>query len=332
VLTHSIGAELLRLRNLCAGLGIGLFALALEYGLLADVAGQKNPSVQQQQVSPTGSNQSEEVLQPAFAGMSPAPVSPEAATAASINDEKEYLRTEDDWDNTPYLFPESLPPTMKADFADTRFYLQLSPRHSLFRIARPMFLPIYDVTELPRPEPGRAGEWPVAAGAAEQSLATATIFVKVLGRSLLPDLSKFAGPRGARAGAFPNGAFTLRELLRAAVESRDPEVLFTIGEVQPLLNPLSTENDINRLAWWVVACRRGFNCSASAEWVRSVCGDTAPCASAVDSTDRLRMLAGDDWIKVRQLAREINSKLEAREWDELGLTSRCVCLLRPYRH
>jgi hypothetical protein len=131
----------------------------------------------------------------------------------------------------------------------------------------------------------------------------------------------FAKVRGSRTGVFPNGVFTLRELLRAAVESRDPEVLFTIGEVQLLLNPLSTENDINRLAWWMVACLRGFDCSPSADWVRSVCGDTAPCASAVDSADRLRILAGDDWIKVRQRAREIDSKLEAHEWDELGLTS-----------
>ena len=39
------------------------------------------------------------------------------------------------------------------------------------------------------------------------------------------------------------------------------------------------------------------------------------------SSDRLRILAGDDWTKVRRRAQEIDSKLNARQWDELGLTS-----------
>ena len=321
VLNHSMGAELLALRNLCAGLGIGLIALALEYGLLTDIPGQESPVGEQQQASPPNSNQGEEFLQPAFASLSSAAARPDTATPASTRDKTQNLQTQGDWDIAPYMLLESPPPAIRVDFVDMPLYLQLSPRHSLFRLTRRRLFPANDITESYRRESGPATEWPAAAGALEQPLAAATTFTKIMGRSLRPDLLNFAEARGSRTDVFPNGAFTLRELLRAAVESRDPEVLFTIGEVQPLLNPLSTENDINRLAWWLVACRRGFNCSASADWVRSVCGDIAPCASAVDSADRLRLLAGDDWIKVRQLAEEINSKLEACEWDELGLTS-----------
>ena len=321
MLNHSIGTELLTLRNLCAGLGIGLAALAFEYGLLSDIPGQESLLTQQKQALPPSSDQGEELLPSATASKSPAVPGPEVATPASTSDEKQYWQTQADWEITPHLLPENPPPAIQVDFADTTLYLQLSPMHSRLRFARAMLLPTYAMSESHRWELARAREWPAAAGATEQLLAAATTFTKIMGRSLQPDLLNFTGMHGLRTGVFPNGVFTLRELLRAAVESRDPEVLFTIGEVQPLLNPLSTQNDVNRLAWWVVACRRGFNCSASADWVRSVCGDTAPCASAVDSADRLRILAGNDWTKVRRRAQEIDSKLNARQWDQLGLTS-----------
>ena len=321
MLNHSIGIELLTLRNLCAGLGIGLAALAIEYGLLSDIPGQESLLTQQKQALPPSSDQGEALLLPATAGEPSAVAGPEVATSVPTSDERRYGQTQVDWEITPRLLPEIPPPAIQADFADTTLYLQLSPTHSGFRFARAMLLPTYDISESHRWELASAREGQSTPGAAEQPLATAVTFTKIMGRSLQPDLLNFAGVPVLQTGVFPNGVFTLRELLRAAVESRDPEVLFTIGEVQPLLNPLSTENGINRLAWWVVACRRGFNCSASADWVRSMCGDTAPCASAVDSADRLRILAGDDWTRVRRRAQEIDSRLEARQWDELGLTS-----------
>ena len=52
-------------------------------------------------------------------------------------------------------------------------------------------------------------------------------------------------------------------LLREAVRSEDPEVLFMIGEAQSLLYPTHSNEEVERLAWWLVACERGLDCTAN---------------------------------------------------------------------
>jgi hypothetical protein len=110
-------------------------------------------------------------------------------------------------------------------------------------------------------------------------------------------------------------------LLREAVESRRPEVLFTIGEAQGLLRGFNQEASTRQFAWWLVACRRGLDCSANAEWVKVACANDARCASFTDPSDFVRTHAGDDWDNVEQLAGEIDAKLDAGRWDELAIAS-----------
>jgi len=110
------------------------------------------------------------------------------------------------------------------------------------------------------------------------------------------------------------------ELLREAVKSRDPEVLFTIGEMIPLIHPTAAEVDSERLAWMALACERGFDCSAQAEWVVASCL-SAECQSINSPNEVVRILAGDRWIEVRARARELGASLDAGRWDQLGLGS-----------
>ena len=113
-----------------------------------------------------------------------------------------------------------------------------------------------------------------------------------------------------------------RELLRAAVESKVPEVLFDIGTLQGVLNPSNpAEEKITRFAWWLVACQRGLDCSANAEWVKNSCFNDSQCASAASPSDLVRSLSGDNWFSVQQRAQEINAKLAAGDWGALGLGS-----------
>lgn len=108
------------------------------------------------------------------------------------------------------------------------------------------------------------------------------------------------------------------ELLSEAVKSRDPEVLFTIGEVMPLLHPTAADSGSERLAWMALACERGFDCSAQAEWVVNSCL-TAECRSINSQTEVVRILAGDRWHEVQARARELGASLDASQGDQLGL-------------
>jgi hypothetical protein len=49
------------------------------------------------------------------------------------------------------------------------------------------------------------------------------------------------------------------------------------------------------------------------------CANDARCASFTDPSDFVRTVAGDDWDTVEELAGEIDAKLDAGRWDELGL-------------
>jgi len=131
----------------------------------------------------------------------------------------------------------------------------------------------------------------------------------------------------AQTGDAPNPAATInienrskpRALLRVAVQSRKPEVLFDIGAAQGMLNPSNDDAQTERLAWWLAACQRGLDCTAKAAWVQNRCSYDPKCASAGSPSDLVRMLAGDDWSVVRQRANDIDAKLDAGQRDALGL-------------
>ncbi len=109
------------------------------------------------------------------------------------------------------------------------------------------------------------------------------------------------------------------ELLAVAIQSRDPVVLWNVGELQQLLNPTAAAdaNRINRVAWDLVACRRGFDCGATASWVENTCSIDPRCPGG-SGEEILRYWAGDDLAAAEQQAIEISDKLDAGDWQGLG--------------
>jgi hypothetical protein len=105
-----------------------------------------------------------------------------------------------------------------------------------------------------------------------------------------------------------------KEFMQAAVQSGDPEVLLNIGSAQSILNP-SKEGNTEYLAWMLVACERGLDCSANADWVNISCRscDTSSPVNLV------RSRAGNAWPNVQQRAQDISAKLDAGLWSDLGL-------------
>jgi hypothetical protein len=131
-----------------------------------------------------------------------------------------------------------------------------------------------------------------------------------------------------RSGAVPTGYGLLppiggdanpRDLLRSAVTSLDPDVIQQIGELVPMLNPSESPeaSQMERAAWIYVACERGADCSAYGEPDMGYCTPREP--NCVGVPEVLLEMTDNNWIPVRQRADEINAKLNAHQWNELGL-------------
>jgi len=166
---------------------------------------------------------------------------------------------------------------------------------------------------------GDPTDWLARATASGQPIAQALTASRALLQAQQLELTKAAGVplptpedptlRGVEPAA----------LLRAAVQSLDSEVFFIIGDIALLAFPAANDPKIEGYAWELVACERGFNCTASGAWVKANCSFDPQCASPSSPSDFIRRVAGDDWAAVQLRAEEINSKLVASEWDALGL-------------
>ena len=105
------------------------------------------------------------------------------------------------------------------------------------------------------------------------------------------------------------------DLLRAAVRSLDPQVLEIIGNEQTELHGSRMGETVDRFAWIYVACRRGLNCSPTSHLATD-----CPTNCDVSTPEGIiRAWSRDDWPAVQQRAREIDAKLDAGKWNELGL-------------
>jgi TPR repeat protein len=195
-----------------------------------------------------------------------------------------------------------------------RFAVQ---RHLSIEVAQSTFDKCHEFQTGDPKELGDASEWLAMATKAGQPLAQATSATKMLVREKLESLAKNGSVTNPEAAAKSGNEFDPRALLSEAVKSKDPEVLFTIGEMQGLLHPSSEKAVTAQFAWMLVACQRGFDCSANADWVKNTCGENAQCAAANGQDDPVRTLAGDHWPEVQQLAREISANLDADRWPEL---------------
>jgi hypothetical protein len=164
---------------------------------------------------------------------------------------------------------------------------------------------------------GTASDWLEKATEAGQPAAQATTAAEMLQQQLMRNFSRAGAAPTADSTAplIGNGADPT-ELIRAAVQSRDPEALLNIGWAQALLNP-GKEANTEYLAWTLVACERGLDCSANSDWVRTHCS----YCDASSPVNLVRSKAGNAWPSVQQRAQELGAKLDAGQWNELGLGS-----------
>jgi hypothetical protein len=133
----------------------------------------------------------------------------------------------------------------------------------------------------------------------------------------------------ARTGATPNdptvslppigGDVSPRDLLAAAVQSADPDVLAEIGNLQYLLNPQLPLDviQINSAAWMYVACQRGADCSVYGPATLTNCGPND--GHCIPVPDQFLTNVNYNWAPVQERVNQINAALDAKKWEELGL-------------
>jgi hypothetical protein len=179
----------------------------------------------------------------------------------------------------------------------------------------------HDFLDMDSTELGDAAMWLAAATTAGQPLAQATTAMQIAMQEVVtPPARAHSGPAADSSGApVKTDSLSYHQLLRLAVESRDPEVLFDIGDMQFMLNPNNPEHDIDRYAWMLIACESGFDCTSNAGWVQNGCLPRIDCEGMTGPTDYIRHLAGDEWQAVEQRSGEIRMKLDAGQWGDLGL-------------
>jgi hypothetical protein len=195
-------------------------------------------------------------------------------------------------------------------------------RHLPIDIAQDVYNRCHEFVDHDAPELGRSPDWLAQATASGQPLAQAATATKLLMQESQQDFVRAGGLPNPNNASIVSDGSDPRELLRAAVQSKDPEVLFSIGDALTLMAPTTnSDNNTTRFAWWLVACQRGLDCSANAEWVKNSCANSPQCAAADGPSDLVQTLAGDKWPDVEQRAREINASLDQGKWGELGFGS-----------
>jgi TPR repeat protein len=191
-------------------------------------------------------------------------------------------------------------------------------RHLPIDVAQRVFERCHEFQEHDFADLGSPAEWLAKATDAGQPIAQATTVTKALMEQRIQNIQKASGSRDSTAPQFAQVPAAATQLLREAVQSMDPEVLFIIGELQNTLKPANPDTSA-QFAWWLVACERGFDCSSNAEWVKTTCAGDPQCASAAGPSDLVRYLAGDKWPEVQEQAKAISAKLSAGQWESLDL-------------
>jgi TPR repeat protein len=117
-----------------------------------------------------------------------------------------------------------------------------------------------------------------------------------------------------------------RVLFRRAVESRDPEALYTLAGFQGSLNERTNsaaqrqQSFKDRLAWILVACQAGYDCGEDARWHKLMCVLDSQCGSHESGLDWVYRVAQAGHLDgLDERAAELSAKLEAGSLDDLGL-------------
>jgi len=176
---------------------------------------------------------------------------------------------------------------------------------------------------------GTSGEWLAMATKAKQAQAMALTAEDLLWKAHSEVLFRNAPPGSNPEPVVTDPALdtTLdpRKLLLEAAHSNNPDVYNVISHLSLLLFAGNPDAHALYYSWMLVACQRGLDCGKNSDLAASLCSHSAgACDNFKDPTDYPLWLATNskvDLSLVETRAAEIIAKLDAGEYDELGLGS-----------
>jgi hypothetical protein len=122
--------------------------------------------------------------------------------------------------------------------------------------------------------------------------------------------------------ADPTAPGKVKELVLNALQSGDPQVFWNVANLMKDQSDLSTQASREKTAvidnaWQLLACQRGFDCSAQAEWLRLDCSTGLVCTPGETGQQMLEQKSGDHWDEVKAMANEIGAAVDAKDEAKL---------------
>src|SRR6185312_12471082 len=171
------------------------------------------------------------------------------------------------------------------------------------------------INEAKNPGWGTSGEWLAKATDAGQPLAQMETAQKIF----LRPLTRAGVVSDSENPAIAQGTYTeARSLARAGVESKDPQAIFDMGDLQGFLKNGEPNEQLTKdaITWRYVACLRGLDCGVDAEWHLQFCLWDSNCLPQETGADYLRRIAPMmNVIDLEERARGLNAKIDAGAWD-----------------
>lgn len=101
------------------------------------------------------------------------------------------------------------------------------------------------------------------------------------------------------------------ELARKALRSKDPEVVWKMGDLQAALATSQEEAMRQQWLWRVAACQRGYDCGRTAAWYRFQCRFDTLCRSGESGLDLIRRATQSQFDAISQQAIQLNADVDA---------------------
>ena len=124
-----------------------------------------------------------------------------------------------------------------------------------------------------------------------------------------------------------------RALLRSALETKDPTALMVAASFLPSIDQLNNprlndaqaqaERSENMLAWWLLACNSGYDCSTNGPWFVSICGSDLKCQPGTNAVDYIHQAAQNEHYAddLDERAKKLEAKVDAGDWAALDRKS-----------
>jgi hypothetical protein len=115
----------------------------------------------------------------------------------------------------------------------------------------------------------------------------------------------------------PDAEAQARDLALSAVESGDPDAIFSMSDWVRTGTRSEEETATLIGAWKMLACQNGYDCGSDSDWILSTCSWNPQCANGRTYTDVLQRDLGSQYDQAVQLSNAINQAILAKDIQAL---------------